>query len=67
MTQRQLRELVKASNPVSTPGRLLPQDQDVRTLFRSLRDEETEHVELVQQAIAKLPAHAAMELEDQDA
>ena len=33
MTQQQLRELVKASNPVSAPERLLPQEQDVRTLF----------------------------------
>jgi len=33
MTQHKLRELVKASNPVYTPARLLPQDEDVRTLF----------------------------------
>ncbi len=36
MTQQQLRELIKASNPVSTPARLLPQDQDVRTLFEEV-------------------------------
>ncbi len=36
MTQQQLRELVKASNPVSAPARLLPQDQDVRTLFEEV-------------------------------
>jgi hypothetical protein len=33
MTQHKLRELVKASNPVYTPARLLPQDEDVRALF----------------------------------
>ncbi len=33
MTQRKLRELVKAANPVYTPARLLPQDEDVRSLF----------------------------------
>jgi len=42
-------------------------NEQVRTLFVELRDEETEHIELVEQGIAKLPAHAAMELEDQDA
>ena len=36
MTQQQLRELIKASNPVSTPARLLPHDQDVRTLFEEI-------------------------------
>jgi len=42
-------------------------NEEVRTLFVELRDEETEHIELVERGIAKLPAHAAMELEDQDA
>jgi len=36
MTQQQLRELIRASNPVSSPGRLLPQDQDVRALFEEV-------------------------------
>ncbi|NNL98520.1 MAG: hypothetical protein HKO63_09985 [Acidimicrobiia bacterium] len=36
MTQQQLRELIKASNPVSTPARLLPHDRDVRTLFEEV-------------------------------
>jgi len=36
MTQQQLRELITASNPVSTPARLLPHDQDVRTLFAEI-------------------------------
>ncbi len=42
------------------------QNEQVRTLFRELRDEETEHVQLVEQAIAQLPPEAAWELEDQD-
>jgi len=36
MTRQQLRELVKASNPVSAPERLLPQEQDVRTLYQQV-------------------------------
>lgn len=36
MTQQQLRELVKASNPVSAPERLLPQEQDIRSLFEQI-------------------------------
>ena len=36
-------------------------DPDVRTLFVELRDEETEHVEQLQAAIAKLPADASIE------
>ena len=36
MTQQQLRDLVKASNPVSRPELLLRQDQDVRTLFQQV-------------------------------
>jgi len=36
MTQQQLRELIRASNPVSSPGRLLPQDQDFRVLFEEV-------------------------------
>jgi len=33
-------------------------DPDVRELFTELRDEETEHVELLQEAMAKLPPSA---------
>lgn len=36
MTPQQLRELIKASNPVSSPARLLPQDRDVRNLFHEV-------------------------------
>lgn len=36
MTQRKLRELVKASNPVYTPALLLPQDEDIRSLFEEV-------------------------------
>jgi rubrerythrin len=38
-------------------------DADVRELFTELRDEETEHVEMLQDAMAKLPANAAEEFE----
>ena len=37
-------------------------DADVRTLFVELRDEETEHVRMIEEAIAKLPPNANMEL-----
>ena len=36
-------------------------DQDVRTLFVELRDEETEHVHMIEEAIAKLPPNANIE------
>lgn len=36
-------------------------DPDVRALFAELRDEETEHVEMLQEAKAKLPASASAE------
>jgi rubrerythrin len=38
-------------------------DPDVRTLFVELRDEETEHVRMIQEAIAKLPPNANVELD----
>jgi len=38
-------------------------DTDVRELFTELRDEETEHVEMLKVAMAKLPDSAAEELE----
>ena len=42
-------------------------DADVRELFTELRDEETEHVEMLQEAMAKLPSSAAEEIElDED-
>lgn len=36
-------------------------DEDVRALFVELRDEETEHVEMLQDAMAKLPESAGIE------
>ena len=38
-------------------------DPEVRALFTELRDEETEHVEMLQEAMAKLPSSASEELE----
>jgi rubrerythrin len=38
-------------------------DPEVRALFTELRDEETEHVEMLQVALAKLPPGAGGELE----
>jgi hypothetical protein len=38
-------------------------DPDVRELFIELRDEETEHVEMLQEAMAKLPESAKQEFE----
>jgi rubrerythrin len=37
---------------------------EIQKLFAELRDEETEHVRLVQQAISALPPEAALEWED---
>lgn len=42
-------------------------DAKVRALFKELRDEETEHVRMVKDAIAKLPPGADKDLEDIDA
>ncbi len=36
-------------------------DPEVRTLFAELRDEETEHVEMLKKEMAKLPSSAAVE------
>ena len=36
---------------------------EVRELFTELRDEETEHVEMLQEAMAKLPPSASVEIE----
>ena len=36
-------------------------DPDVRTLFVELRDEETEHARMIEEAIAKLPPDANIE------
>jgi len=42
-------------------------DTDVRELFTELRDEETEHVEMLQEQMAKLPEGANVKVEfDQD-
>jgi len=38
-------------------------DPDVCTLFVELRDEETEHVRMIEEAIAKLPPNANIELD----
>lgn len=40
---------------------------DVKALFEELRDEEVEHVRMVEEIIAKLPPSAAVDLEDEDA
>ena len=37
---------------------------EVRTLFIELRDEETEHVEMLREAMAKLPTSANIEIEN---
>ena len=39
-------------------------DSEVVTLFTELRDEETEHVEMLQEAMAKLPPRASIETEN---
>jgi rubrerythrin len=39
---------------------------DVRALFEELRDEEAEHVSLIQSIIDRLPPSAAVEIEDED-
>ncbi len=39
---------------------------DVKALFEELRDEEAEHVAMVEEIIAKLPPSAAEDLEDED-
>lgn len=41
-------------------------DPEIRELFTELRDEETEHVELVQKAIAALPPGSDVEWEDDE-
>jgi len=38
-------------------------DPDVRALFTELRDEEAEHVEMLKEAMAKLPPSASAEIE----
>jgi rubrerythrin len=40
---------------------------DVKALFEELRDEEAEHIEMIEAIIAKLPPSAAVDLEDEDA
>jgi erythrin-vacuolar iron transport family protein len=39
---------------------------EVRALFEELRDEEAEHVRMVEEIIAKLPPSAKVDLEDED-
>lgn len=38
-------------------------DPEIRKLFAELRDEETEHIRMVREAIARLPPSASLELE----
>jgi len=40
---------------------------DVKALFEELRDEEAEHVRMLEEIIAKLPPSAAIDLDDEDA
>ena len=40
---------------------------DVKALFEELRDEEAEHIRMIEAIIAKLPPEAAVDLEDEDA
>ena len=39
---------------------------DVKTLFMDLRDEESEHIHMIEELIAKLPPEAKRDLEDED-
>ena len=39
---------------------------DVKALFEELRDEEAEHIRMVEAIITKLPPEAAIEIEDED-
>jgi rubrerythrin len=39
---------------------------DIKALFEELRDEETEHVRMIEEIIAKLPPSTAIDLEDED-
>ena len=39
---------------------------DVKALFEELRDEEAEHVRMIEEIIAKLPPSAKVDLEDED-
>ena len=39
---------------------------DVKALFEELRDEEAEHVQMIEEIIAKLPPSAKVDLEDED-
>jgi rubrerythrin len=41
-------------------------DPEVKTLFEELRAEEAEHVRMVEDIMAKLPASARLDLEDED-
>ena len=41
-------------------------DPEIRALFTELRDEETEHVKMVREAIAALPPSAAADLEEDE-
>jgi rubrerythrin len=45
---------------------LTVKDADVRALYEELRDEEAEHVRMVEEIIAKLPPSAMVDVEDED-
>ena len=39
---------------------------DVKELFEELRDEEAEHIRMIEEVVSKLPPSAAIELQDED-
>lgn len=41
-------------------------DPEIKALFEELRDEEAEHVQMIEEIIAKLPPSAKVDLEDED-
>ena len=40
---------------------------EVKALFEELRDEEAEHVRMIEEIMAKLPPSAKVDIEDEDA
>ena len=43
------------------------QQPEVKALFEDLREEERDHVRMIEELIAKLPPEAKVDLEDEDA
>jgi rubrerythrin len=70
MSQRDALKLALASEQKAFTffSEALPyvKDRDVRALFEELRDEESEHIRLVEKHMAALPPQSADELEDVD-